>query len=64
IKEDRIYSVRELAAEALGFRGGMSIIEDLKQLINHKIEKDPSIRYFASIALLNAEDQIAKRLAS
>lgn len=61
IKEDRIYSVRELAAEALGFRGGMSIITDLKQLINYKIEKDPSIRYFASIALLNAEDQMTKR---
>ncbi|MFX0171162.1 MAG: HEAT repeat domain-containing protein [Candidatus Hodarchaeota archaeon] len=61
IKEDRIYSVRELAAEALGFRGGLSAIKDLKQLINHRIEKDPSIRYFASIALLNVETQLTKR---
>ncbi|MFX0050470.1 MAG: HEAT repeat domain-containing protein [Candidatus Hermodarchaeota archaeon] len=61
IKEDRIYSVRELAAEALGFRGGISAIKDLKQLINHTIEKDPSIRYFASIALLNVEIQLTKR---
>ncbi|MFX0210403.1 MAG: HEAT repeat domain-containing protein, partial [Candidatus Hodarchaeota archaeon] len=61
IKEDRIYSVRELAAEALGFRGGMSAVKDLKQLIDHTIEKDPSIRYFASIALLNVETQLTKR---
>lgn len=60
IKEDRIYTVRELAAEALGYRGGLSAVSELFNLVHHKIEKDPSIRYFSSLALLNIEAQITK----
>ncbi|MFX1283070.1 MAG: HEAT repeat domain-containing protein [Promethearchaeota archaeon] len=55
IKTDRVYTVRELAAEALGYRGGISAVPELIDLINHKLEKDPSIRYFSSLALLNIE---------
>ncbi|MFX1424006.1 MAG: HEAT repeat domain-containing protein [Promethearchaeota archaeon] len=61
IKTDRVYTVRELAAEALGYRGGVSAVPELLELIQHKLEKDPSIRYFSSLALLNIEAQIAKR---
>lgn len=61
IKTDRIYSVRELAAEALGFRGGMSVVSELFNLVQHEKEKDPSIRYFSSLALLNVETQLAKK---
>ena len=59
IKTDRIYTVRELAAEALGYRGGLSAVPELLELIQYKQEKDPSIRYFSSLALLNIESQIA-----
>ncbi len=62
IKTERIYSVRELAAEALGFRGGLSAVPELIHLIQHELEKDPSIRYFSSLALLNIEAQVAKKL--
>ncbi|MHA2329664.1 MAG: HEAT repeat domain-containing protein [Candidatus Hodarchaeales archaeon] len=58
IKNDRIYTVRELAAEAIGYLGGTDAIPGLKRLINHRIEKDPSIRYFASLAILNIESQL------
>ncbi len=61
IKTERIYSVRELAAEALGFRGGLSAVPELIDLIQHDLEKDPSIRYFSSLALLNIETQVAKK---
>ncbi len=61
IKKDRIYTVRELAAEALGYRGGVSAVPELIKIIQHKRERDPSIRYFSSLALLNIEAQIAKR---
>ena len=62
IKTERIYSVRELAAEALGFRGGVSAVPELMHLIQHELEKDPSIRYFSSLALLNIEAQVVKKL--
>ncbi|UCE14026.1 MAG: HEAT repeat domain-containing protein [Candidatus Heimdallarchaeota archaeon] len=61
IKTDRIYSVRELAAEALGFRGGISSVPELINLIQYEQEKDPSIRYFSSLALLNVEAQLSKK---
>jgi len=61
IKTDRIYTVRELAAEALGYRGGISAVPELIEIIQHKRERDPSIRYFSSLALLNIEAQIDKR---
>jgi len=60
IKTDRVYTVRELAAEALGYRGGVSAVPELMDLIDHKLEKDPSIRYFSSLALLNIESQISQ----
>ena len=53
IKTDRIYTVRELSAEALGYRGGISAVPELIKIIQHKRERDPSIRYFSSLALLN-----------
>lgn len=62
IKTDRVYIVRELAAEALGYRGGVSAVPELINLIQHKLEKDPSIRYFSSLALLNIEAQMIKKL--
>ncbi|MHA1973304.1 MAG: HEAT repeat domain-containing protein [Candidatus Hodarchaeales archaeon] len=58
IKKDKIYSVRELAAEALGFRGGETVIPELLQLINPEVEKDPSIRYFAIIALCDIDSKL------
>ncbi len=61
IKTDRIYTVRELAAEALGYRGGILAVPELIEIIQYKIEKDPSIRYFSSLALLNIEAQMAKK---
>ncbi|MFX1515879.1 MAG: HEAT repeat domain-containing protein [Promethearchaeota archaeon] len=61
IKTDRIYTVRELAAEALGYRGGVSAVPELIKIIQYKHEKDPSIRYFSSLALLNIEAQLAKK---
>ncbi|MFX0125162.1 MAG: HEAT repeat domain-containing protein [Candidatus Hodarchaeota archaeon] len=61
IKTDRIYTVRELAAEALGYRGGISALPELIKIIQYKFEKDPSIRYFSSLALLNIEAQMAKK---
>ncbi|MHA2245679.1 MAG: HEAT repeat domain-containing protein [Candidatus Hodarchaeales archaeon] len=61
IKTDRVYTVRELAAEAIGYRGGISAIPELINLIQHKLEKDPSIRYFSSLALLNIEAQMTKK---
>ncbi|UCG03484.1 MAG: HEAT repeat domain-containing protein [Candidatus Heimdallarchaeota archaeon] len=61
IKTDRIYTVRELAAEALGYRGGISAVPELINLINYELEKDPSIRYFSSLALLNIEAQMGKK---
>lgn len=64
IKTDRIYTVRELAAEALGYRGGISAVPELIKIIQYKRERDPSIRFFSSLALLNIEAQIAKRKES
>ena len=61
IKTDRVYTVRELAAEALGYRRGVYAVPELINLTQHKLEKDPSIRYFSSLALLNIEAQIVKR---
>ncbi|MFW9903214.1 MAG: HEAT repeat domain-containing protein [Candidatus Thorarchaeota archaeon] len=61
IKTDRIYTVRELAAEALGYRGGISAVSELLEIIQYKQEKDPSIRYFSSLALLNIEAQMVMK---
>ncbi|MFX0207181.1 MAG: HEAT repeat domain-containing protein [Candidatus Hodarchaeota archaeon] len=61
IKTDRIYTVRELAAEALGYRGGISAVPELLEIIQYEQEKDPSIRYFSSLALLNIEAQISMK---
>lgn len=61
IKTDRVYTVRELAAEALGYRGGISAVPELINIIQHKFEKDPSIRYFSGLALLNIEAQMASK---
>jgi len=57
IKTERIYTVRELASQALGYRGrgDREITEELYKLIQYNNEKDPSIRYFAAMALLNYE---------
>jgi HEAT repeat protein len=61
IKSDRIYTVRELAAESLGYRGGLSAVPELLEIIQYRQEKDPSIRYFSSLALLNIEAQMTKK---
>ncbi|MHA2304059.1 MAG: HEAT repeat domain-containing protein [Candidatus Hodarchaeales archaeon] len=64
IKTERIYTVRELASQALGFRGrgDSEITKELYKLIQYKFEKDPSIRYFAALALLNYEEQLGKNM--
>ncbi len=60
IKTEKIYTVRELAAQALGYRGrgDSNIISEFGELLNSDFEKDPSIRYFAALALLNYETQL------
>lgn len=63
IKTERIYTVRELASQALGFRGrgNREITKELSKLVQYKFEKDPSIRYFTAMALLNYEEQLSKK---
>jgi len=60
IKTEKIYTVRELAAQALGYRGrgDSNIVSEFGELLNSDFEKDPSIRYFAALALLNYETQL------
>ncbi|MFX0085170.1 MAG: HEAT repeat domain-containing protein [Candidatus Hodarchaeota archaeon] len=60
IKTEKIYTVRELAAQAIGYRGqgDNEVVIELFKLINYDLEKDPSIRYFAALALLNYEENI------
>ncbi len=60
IKTEKIYTVRELAAQALGYRGrgDSNIVSEFGELLKSDFEKDPSIRYFAALALLNYETQL------
>jgi HEAT repeat protein len=60
IKTEKIYAVRELAAQAIGYRGqgDNNVVIDLCKLVEYDLEKDPSIRYFAALALLNYEENI------
>ena len=53
IQREKIYSVRELAAEALGYRSNPIIVPELFKLTNPQVEKDPSIRYFSCLSLLD-----------
>ena len=58
IQREKIYSVRELAAEAIGYRSNPSIVPELLKMTDPQIEKDPSIRYFACLSLLDILERV------